>query len=145
MANVLIHFIFSTKNREGLFLGVELRDRTHAYLAEVLKDLKTPALIVGGVADHVHILSQFSRTHTIAEVIEHVKTSSSKWLKSQGLPSFSWQRGYGAFSVSASATESVISYLQNQEEHHRRMTFQDEYRLFLKRYRIAFDERYVWD
>jgi putative transposase len=122
-----------------------LRDRTHAYLAETLKDLKTPALIVGGVADHVHILSQFSRTHTIAEIIELVKTSSSKWIKSQGLPSFSWQRGYGAFSVSASAVESVIFYIQNQEEHHRRMTFQDEYRLFLKRYGIAFDERYVWD
>ena len=122
-----------------------MRDRTHAYLAETLKDLKTPALIVGGVADHVHILSQLSRTHTIAEIIELVKTSSSKWIKSQGLPSFSWQRGYGAFSVSASAVESVIFYIQNQEEHHRRMTFQDEYRLFLKRYGIAFDDRYVWD
>ena len=123
----------------------ELRQRSHAYLAEVLKNLKCPALIVGGVADHVHILSQLAKTQSIASVIEHAKTSSSKWLKTQGFPNFAWQRGYGGFSVSQSNIASVISYIENQEEHHRTMTFEDEFRLFLNRYRVAFDERYVWD
>ena len=145
LANILIHSIFSTKNREPLLCEKELRQRTHAYLAEVLKSLQCPALIVGGVADHVHVLSQLAKTQSIANVIEHIKTSSSKWLKTQGVPSFGWQRGYGGFSVSQSHVASVVAYIENQEEHHRTMTFEDEFRLLLKRYRIAFDERYVWD
>ena len=145
LAKILIHSIFSTKNREPLLCEKELRQRTHAYLAEVLKSLQCPALIVGGVADHVHVLSQLAKTQSIANVVEHVKKSSSKWLKTQGVPSFSRQRGYGAFSVSQSHVASVVAYIENQEEHHRTMTFEDEFRLLLKRYRVAFDERYVWD
>ena len=145
LTNILIHSIFSTKNREPLLCEKELRQRTHAYLAEVLQSLQCPALIVGGVADHVHVLSQLAKTQSIANVIEHVKTSSSRWLKTQGVPFFSWQRGYGGFSVSQSHVASVVAYIENQEEHHRTMTFEDEFRLFLKRYRTAFDERYVWD
>ena len=145
LANILIHSIFSTKNREPLLCEKELRQRTHAYLAQVLKSLQCPALIVGGVADHVHVLFQLAKTQSIANVIEHVKTSSSKWLKTQGVPSFSWQRGYGGFSVSQSHVASVVAYIEDQEEHHRTITFEEEFRLFLKRYRVGFDERYVWD
>jgi putative transposase len=145
LSNILVHLIFSTKNRECFLLDKRLRERSHAYLAEILRDFKTPSLIVGGVADHVHALCHLSRTQTIAKVIEHLKTSSSKWLKTEGHPAFSWQRGYGAFSIGASTIDSTMLYIKNQEEHHQRMTFQEEYRLFLKRYRIAFDERYVWD
>jgi putative transposase len=110
-----------------------------------LKDLQCPALIVGGVADHVHILCQLAKTQSVSVVMEHLKTSSSKWLKTQGIRTFSWQRGYGAFSVSQSNVASVVSYIEKQEEHHRTVTFEEEFRLFLKRYRVAFDERYVWD
>jgi putative transposase len=145
LANILTHLIFSTKNRNPLLAEKDLRQRTHAYLAAVLKDLRCPALIVGGVADHVHILCQLAKTQSVASVMEHLKASSSKWLKTQGIRTFSWQRGYGGFSVSQSHAAAVVSYIEKQEEHHRTVTFEEEFRLFLKRYRVAFDERYVWD
>jgi len=145
LANLLSHLIFSTKNREAFLREKDLRQRTYAYLAAVLKDLHSPALIVGGVEDHLHILCQLSRTSALSDVIEHLKVSSSKWLKTQGIARFGWQRGYGAFSISQSQVAGVIAYIEKQEEHHRRMTFQEEYRLFLKRYCVAYDERYVWD
>jgi putative transposase len=145
LANILIHLIFSTKNREPLLADKDLRQRAHAYLAAILQDLQCPALIVGGVADHVHILCQLAKTQSVSVVMEHLKTSSSKWLKTQGIRTSSWQRGYGAFSVSQSNVASVVSYIEKQEEHHRTVTFEEEFRLFLKRYRVAFDERYVWD
>jgi REP element-mobilizing transposase RayT len=145
LANLLTHLIFSTKNREPFLADKDLRQRTHAYLAAVLKDLQCPALVIGGVADHVHILCRLAKTQSISGIMEHLKASSSKWLKTQGIRAFSWQRGYGAFSVSQSHVASVVSYIQKQEEHHRTITFEEEFRLFLKRYRVAFDERYVWD
>ena len=147
LANILTHLIFSTKNRESLLADKDLRPRANAYLAAVLKDLRCPALIVGGVADHVLILCQLAKTQSVSVVMKHLKTSSSKWLKTQGqgIRTFSWQRGYGAFSVSQSNVASVVSYIEKQEEHHRTVTFEEEFRLFLKRYRVAFDERYVWD
>jgi putative transposase len=145
LANLLTHLIFSTKNREALLVGKNLQQRTHAYLAAVLKDMHSPALIVGGVADHVHILCQLAKTESVSNVMEHIKSSSSKWLKTQGSCTFGWRRGYGAFSISQSHVESVASYIEKQEEHHRTITFEEEFRLFLKRYRVAYDERYVWD
>jgi putative transposase len=145
LANLLTHLIFSTKNRDPLLVGDDLRQRTHAYLAVVLKDIQCPALIVGGVADHVHILCQLAKTQSVSDIMEHLKASSSKWLQTEGNRAFSWQRGYGAFSVSQSHVDPVISYIAKQEEHHRTITFEDEFRLILKGYRVAFDERYVWD
>jgi putative transposase len=93
----------------------------------------------------VHILCQLAKTQSISKIMEHLKASSSKWLKTQGSRSFSWQRGYGAFSASQSHAESVTTYIENQEEHHRRISFEEKFRVVLKRYRLAFDERYVWD
>jgi putative transposase len=145
LANLLTHLIFSTRNRNPLLVDKDLRQRTHAYLAAVLKDIQCPALIVGGVANHVHILCQLAKTQSISDMMEHLKASSSKWLKTQGIRTFSWQRGYGAFSVSQSHVDAVISYIENQEEHHRTITFEEEFRLILKRYRVAFDKRHVWD
>ncbi len=145
LANVLIHLIFSTKNREPFFVDKALRGRTHAYLAEILRNFECPTIVVGGVADHVHALFRLSRTQSIASVLEHLKTSSSKWIKTQGPSNFGWQRGYGGFSVSESNAGAVVAYIESQEEHHRKMTFQEEFRLLLKRHRVQFDERYVWD
>ena len=145
LSSLLTHLIFSTKNREPLLAGKDLQHSAHAYLATVLNDRKCPPLIVGGIASHVHILCRLAKTESVSNLMEHLKASSSKWLKTQGSSLFSWQRGYGAFSVSQSQADSVVAYIQNQEEDHRTVTFEDEYRSFLRGYRVTFDERYVWD
>lgn len=145
LAKILVHLIFSTKHREPLILP-DIRPRLHAYIAGVLDNLKSPSLQTGGVADHVHILCALSRTLSPADLLEEVKKSSSKWMKADGgVPGFSWQAGYGAFSIGESQADEVIRYIQNQEEHHRKVTFQDEFRKFLERYKVAHDARYVWD
>ena len=145
LSKVLVHLIFSTKHREPL-IGPEIRPRLHAYMVGILDNLKSPSLQTGGVADHVHILCLLSRTISQAELVEEVKKSSSKWMKAEGgVPGFSWQAGYGAFSIGESQADTVIKYIQNQEEHHRKVTFQDEFLNFLERYKVAYDERYVWD
>jgi putative transposase len=144
LSNILVHVIFSTKGREGFLREKDLRVRTHAYLAATLRDRKCPALLVGGVADHVHLLVRLSKTVTVAELVEQAKIFSSRWLKTQGRPSFAWQRGYGSFSIGHAQLGSVLEYIEHQEEHHKRATFQEEFRSFLRRYHM-FDERYVWD
>jgi putative transposase len=146
LSNLLTHVIFSTKNREP-FLIEACRDEMHAYLVGILNHLDCPPLQVGGVSDHVHLFFRLSRTTTVAKVVESLKTSSSKWIKTKGreFSNFHWQSGYGAFSVSQSDSDAVIIYIRNQPEHHRKISFQDEYRRFLKRYEIPYDERYVWD
>jgi REP element-mobilizing transposase RayT len=124
-----------------------LRQEVHAYLATIFKEYDSPSLMIGGVEDHVHILCSLSRNHAISEIIRQAKRNSSKWIKTKGrlLAKFSWQNGYGAFSVSQSQVAEVRRYILRQEEHHRRITFQEEFRLFLKRYDVDYDERYVWD
>jgi REP-associated tyrosine transposase len=146
LAKNLIHLIYSTKNRTPC-LSPEVRPRLFAYKAGILNELQSPALLIGGVADHVHILFCFSKDHALATVIEEVKKGSSKWLKAQAknLRGFHWQAGYGAFSVSQSNVAQVKRYIEGQVEHHRTRPFQDEFRAFLKRHAIEFDERYVWD
>ena len=146
LSQVIIHLIFSTKDREQ-WLDAEARPRMHAYLATVCRNLGGEAFRVGGIADHVHIVTTLPRTLAQAELIEEVKKASSKWIKSLGsqYAAFYWQRGYGAFSVSRSQLDSVTKYVERQEEHHRSISFQDEYRAFLEKYQVQFDERYVWD
>src|SRR6476661_486139 len=135
LSRILVHLIFSTKNR-GPVLTPEIRAELQPYLAVVLREDDCPPLQVGGVEDHVHLLFGLSRTRTVAQVVENVKTSSSKWIKTKGpaFTEFHWQAGYGVFSVSQSNADAVIQYIQSQEEHHRKMTFQEEYRRFLKMY-----------
>lgn len=124
-----------------------MRPALHAYLATVARNVDCECFRVGGVADHVHLAVRLSWTITMAQLIEELKTSSSKWLKTQSpaLAAFAWQRGYGAFSVGPSDLNALLHYIDNQEEHHRTRTFQDEYRAFLKKYGIEYDGRYVWD
>ena len=145
-SRILVHLICSTKNRIP-FLVPEIRPELHQYLAIGLNDIGCPSLRVGGVEDHVHLFFGLSRTRSMAKVVELVKTGSSKWLKTKGdgLGSFHWQTGYGAFSVSQSDADAVIRYIDKQEEHHRQTSFQDEFRRFLERYQIPYDERYVWE
>jgi REP element-mobilizing transposase RayT len=146
LANVLVHVIFSTKDRTSC-LGPALRPALHAYLATVARNASCDALRVGGVGDHVHLAVRLARTVTIAKLVEELKTASSKWLKTEtpALLNFAWQRGYGAFSLGPGDLDALIAYIDGQEEHHRAKSFQEEYRDYLVRYRVAFDERYVWD
>lgn len=143
---VVIHVIFSTKDRRAL-IDPETRPKLHAYLATVARNAGCECYRVGGVADHVHLAIRLSRTVTIAELVQNLKTSSSQWLKTQtpALAAFAWQRGYGCFSVGPTDLDSLCAYIDGQEEHHRTRTFQDEFRMFLKKYGVEYDEAYVWD
>jgi len=147
LSRLWTHLIFSTKDRFPFLTDKVLRRDMHAYLAEMLRKHDCETLIVGGVEDHAHALFALSRTHAIASVVKEVKRTSSGWIKgaSRKLAKFHWQGGYAAFSVSQSNLADVIRYIENQEEHHRRVTFQDEYRTFLNAYKVEFDERYIWD
>jgi putative transposase len=124
-----------------------LREELHRYLGGILMNLDCQPIIVGGVEDHVHLLCALSRTCNAAEMVKEVKRSSSLWIKTKSadLQNFAWQNGYGIFSVGFSQIESVREYIAGQDEHHRKVSFEDEFRQFLKRYEIEFDERYVWD
>jgi len=146
LAKNLIHLIYSTKDRAPC-LSPEIRAGLFKYKAGILKEWKSPALQIGGVADHVHVLFCLSKNHALAKVIEEVKKGSSKWMKTQGpgFRDFYWQAGYGAFSVSQSHVEQVQRYIERQEGHHRTRSFQDEFRTFLKRHGMEYDERYLWD
>jgi putative transposase len=144
---VLIHVVFSTKNRAPV-LAESIRPAIHAYLATVARNAECECYCVGGMADHVHLAIRLSRTITIAKLVQELKTSSSKWVKTQSpasLTDFAWQRGYGAFSVGPSDLGALRHYIETQEEHHRKQTFEEELRAFLKKYGIDYDERYLWD
>jgi REP element-mobilizing transposase RayT len=147
LANVLVHIVFSTKERRALLQNSELRIEMHRFLAGVCKTLNCPAIIVGGAADHVHLLANQSRTIALAEWVKELKRASSLWAKTKSpqWELFQWQAGYGVFSVSQSQSEKVQQYIGSQEEHHRQLSFQDELRQLLRRHKITFDERYVWD
>jgi putative transposase len=147
LANVVLHIVFSTKNRRPFLRTTELRGAMTGYLIGILAKLDCSSICTGVVEDHVHILCNLSRTITIAKLLEEVKRSSSRHIKEEGrnLEEFAWQNGYAAFSVSQSRIGQVKEYVANQEEHHRKMSFEDELRLLLQRHGIEFDERYLWD
>ena len=147
LAQVYLHIVFSTKDRYPWLGTKQLQADTHAYISSTLNNLDCPCLITGGVADHVHTLCRFGRTLSIADLVRDIKRSSSRMLGDRGgvLKGFHWQSGYGAFSISPSHVEGLRAYIRNQEEHHRRESFQDEYRRLLKKYGLEFDEQYVWD
>jgi putative transposase len=146
LAQNLIHLVFSTKGRAPV-LSAEIRPELNSYLAGILREWDSPAILVNSVADHTHLLFALCKNHALAKIVEEVKKGSSKCIKTKAdsFAEFHWQNGYGAFSVSQSNAATVRQYVATQEEHHRVMTFQDEFRELLKRHGLAFDERYVWD
>lgn len=141
-----MHLVYSTKHREPLIPKTH-QDALFAYQVGIFKEWESPALVIGGVEDHVHALFALSKNYPLKKLVEEVKKGSSKWMKSDGprVQQFSWQAGYAAFSVSQSNVGTVQRYIERQEQHHRKMTFQDELRALCKRHEIEFDERYVWD
>ena len=144
LARNVVHLVFSTKHRAP-FIRAEVSDRLFAYLAGALNEMNCPAIKAGGVEDHVHLLFVLSKTLALSDVVKDVKKGSSVWAKEHVHPDFYWQTGYGAFSVSRSNEEQVTAYIVGQEGHHKKRTFQDEFRAFLRKHGIEWDERYVWD
>ena len=146
LAQMYIHIVFSTKERCP-FIQTDIEPELYAYMAGTVKRMDGIPCLINGTADHVHILSSLPRTVTIAKFIEGIKRPSSQWIKTKGqmYQKFSWQNGYGAFSVSSSRVDSVKRYIAGQKEHHRTVTFQEEFLEFLRKYDVQFDERYLWD
>jgi len=147
LSAVYLHLVFSTKNRIAFLKDPGIRAETHAYLAGISKKLDCPAILVGGVGDHVHMLARQSRTISQAEWVKELKRASSFGMKERHplLKDFAWQSGYGIFSVSQSNVEKVTAYIAGQEEHHRVKSFQDEFRTMLTKHGITWDKQYVWD
>ena len=145
-SSVPLLIVFNTKIREG-FVDRNVAPKLHAYMSGVFKECDSPALSIGGTADHVHALALLSRTITIADLVKEVKIASSKWMKVQtrGLRNFQWQKGYGAFGVSESKVSAVRAYIGNQEAHRQKSSFQDEFRALSKKHNLAFDEKFLWD
>jgi putative transposase len=146
LASILVHIVFSTKHRQPI-IADDHRDEFHGYIGGILSRLNGTLLRAGSVEDHIHLLVAQPRTCSPADLIQEIKTGSSKWIKTvdRRYDEFHWQSGYGMFSISPSHRESVEKYIDDQKEHHRQISFQDEYRRLLKKYGIAFDEQYVWD
>ncbi len=141
-----VHITFSTKHRFP-FIDDQIKDELFGYLGGICKNLECNPIKVGGHSDHVHILCLLSRKVALMKLVEKVKTGSSKWMKTKGMKyqKFYWQNGYGAFSVHESQIDVIKKYIENQADHHRKKSFKEEYREFLKEYNIEFDEKYVWD
>ena len=145
LAQVLIHIIFATHDRQP-WIKDEVRDELHAYIGGILKKFDSPALTIGSVEDHVHILCALSKNYPIKKILEVVKSNSSRWIKTKGAAyqRFRWQNGYGVFSVSASKASAVRDYIANQAEHHRKISFEEEFTRLLEEYGVDYDKRYLW-
>ena len=147
LSQVLVHLVFSTKNRQP-WLKEPTIQPLHAYMAGTVRELeRCECYRVGGVEDHVHLAIRLSRTITIADLVQKVKTGSSRWIKEQykALEHFAWQQGYASISANYTDLDNLLAYIDKQKVHHRKVTFQDEYRTILNEHGIEFDERYVWD
>jgi putative transposase len=144
--NLLTHMIFSTKERRP-FLDAPLKKKLFPYLGGIIRNLKGSALAINGPTDHVHILMALPPTIAIADAASKIKSNSSGWVHDEYklCPQFKWQVGYGGFSVSESNVEAVKKYIADQEEHHKTMTFKEEFVAFLKKNKIKYDDRYIWD
>jgi REP element-mobilizing transposase RayT len=147
LSKILVHSVFSTKERRPFLRDLGLREEMHHYIGGILAKLDCQPVVVGGVEDHIHLLCALARTSAASDMVKEVKRGSSLWIKTKGqdLKNFSWQSGFGIFSIGFSQLPDVKRYIEGQAEHHRKISYQDEFRELLKRYEIEYDERYVWD
>lgn len=143
LSQIIVHTVFSTKNRTP-WLNEQLQPEVFSLLSSLLKGRGHTPILVGGRIDHVHLLYGLSRTQTVARTIEDVKVPSTKWLK-DSIPDFSWQNGYGAFSLGYTSIDSALAYIKNQNEHHKVVSFKDEFRRLCEEHGVSLDERYAWD
>jgi REP element-mobilizing transposase RayT len=146
LSKVYVHIVFSTKNRYP-FIDKSIETDLWEYLGGICRELECNPIQIGGHNDHIHVCCLLSKKITQIHLLEEVKKSSSKWMKTKGFryQKFYWQDGYGIFSINPSEIEIVVDYIKNQEEHHRKRTFQEELLAFLKKYNVEYDERYLWD
>ena len=144
--NLLTHVIFSTKDRLP-HIDADLKPQLYPYLGGILRELDGKASIINGTSDHVHLLAQLPPVLALSDAMRILKTSSSKWVHDRwpARSKFAWQTGYGAFSVSKSNADGVYGYISDQEEHHRKKTFQEEFLEYLKKHEVEYDERYIWE
>jgi REP element-mobilizing transposase RayT len=146
LAQIYIHIVFSTKYRKPL-IQTEIEEELYAYIGGIIKNLKGNSIKINGVSNHIHILTTLPKTVTLSKYLEEIKRSSSKWIKTKGTDykNFSWQRGYGAFSVSSYKVDVVKNYVTKQKEHHKSQDFKEEFIEFLDEYKVEYDDRYLWD
>ena len=145
LSQLYVHLVFGTKGRRPL-LSEHLEARLHAYMAGILRKMESPALQINSVPDHIHILFRLSKNYALAKVVEEVKKESSKWRKVHGVEEFTWQIGYGAFSVSSSAIKTVERYIERQKEHHRLASYKEEVDDLMRKFDvIEYDDKYFWN
>jgi len=144
---VNVHLVFSTKDRHPFLVDMDLRAELHRFIGGVSKTLDCQPIIIGGVADHVHILAGLGKSISQADWAKEIKRVSSGWIKERDrrLRDFAWQGGYGAFSVDISSMDRVRHYIATQEQHHHKLTFQEEFLALLKEHGVEYDERYIWE
>ncbi len=147
LTNLLVHIVFSTKDRYRFLEEETIRRDMHSFLGGICRNANCPAITIGGPSDHVHLLCAVHKSMSVSTLVGDIKRISSTWVKDKGgmLTKFHWQNGYGAFSVSCSNVDAVREYIDEQIEHHRGHTFQEEFRTFLKKHQVGYDERYIWD
>jgi len=144
--NHLYHIIFSTKNRENL-IKQDFKDELYAYIGGIFKGEKGLLICAGGTENHIHLLGLIHQSISVSEMIRHIKGNSSLWISKseKSANNFAWQVGYGSFTVSESSKDKIISYINGQEEHHRKRTFKEEYLEFLHKHKIKYEEKYIWN
>jgi putative transposase len=142
--NILLHFIFSTHERRPL-IRAEFRHDLFGYMGGIIREMQATALIINGTIDHVHMLVRVRPAQSAAEIVRVVKANSSRWVREKFDAEFGWQTGYGVFSVSESNAGEVTKYIADQEEHHKKHSFQEEFVAFLKKNRVEYDPKYIWD
>jgi putative transposase len=146
LVKLLVHIVFSTKNRANL-ITPEIEPDLFGYINGIVENNKSKLILANGTENHVHLLVSLGKIISISELIGDIKRDSSKWIKLKGkeFRDFHWQEGYGAFSVGQTQVKEVMKYIAKQKAHHTRKSFENEFRDFLKKYEIEYDERYVWD
>lgn len=144
-SQLYIHFVFAVKNR-GCFIGPSWQQELYAYLTGVIENRRHKVYAIGGMRDHIHILVSMSPAQSVSELVQETKRASTLWIKERHLVdgNFAWQEGFGAFSYGKSQVNNVVTYIQNQKQHHLGKTFREEYEEFLKIFEIEYDERYVF-
>ena len=144
LSQLYVHLTFGTKFRQA-YISAEIEKELHAYIIGILRNMESPSIRINSMPDHIHILFRLSKNYALAKVVEEVKKSSSKWMKEKGVEEFTWQIGYGAFSVSSRALKTVEKYIECQKEHHRVKSYQSELETYIKEYDVVeYDEKYFW-
>ena len=146
LAQIYVHIIFSTKERYP-FIDEMIEPELFAYMGDTIKRCQGVPFLINGTADHIHVLSSLPRTMSLSKYIEDIKRNSSRWIKTKDTQyeKFAWQSGYGAFSVSSSQKNSVMRYIAEQKQHHKRTKFEEEFVAFLEKYKIEYDKKYLWN